>query len=334
MPSADSTTHGKVLRILADGGRHSGEQLAAELGVTRAAVWEQIAKLEDWGLNVEAIRGHGYLLDRPIEFLDKKIIRRELAPEVLGLLATLDVDDEVDSTNEALFHTQPPATGTLNVCLAEYQRAGRGRRGRNWVGPFGGGLCLSAGWTFDEIPRDIAALTLVTGLVIRRVVHAAASLGIQLKWPNDLIWDNRKLGGVLIELKTESRGRCYIVVGIGLNVSSIPAQLESESQWPSGAIDLCTATGGTVPSRNVLAANIIDALGRMLQSYGESGFSAYSEEYRVADYLYGRLVSVSDGVNSITGVASGIDSNGALRVNTGEAMKCVIAGDVSVRMVV
>lgn len=323
-----------MLRILGDGRRHSAEQLATALGIKRTAVRKQISELENWGLNVEAICGHGYLLDRPIEFLNKEVIRRELTPEGLGLLATLEIKDELGSTNETLLKVKPPTAGILNVCLAEYQRAGRGRRGRNWVGSFGGGLCLSAGWMFDEIPLDIAALPLVTGVVIRRVIRAVADLDIQLKWPNDLIWEDKKLGGVLIELKAEKQGRCYIVVGIGLNVSSMPAQLEAKSQWPSGAIDFCTAMGGKVPSRNILAANLIDALGSMLQGYVESSFSAYSEEYSVADCLCGRLVSVSDGVTSITGVASGIDFDGALRVNTGEAIERVIAGDVSVRVAV
>jgi BirA family biotin operon repressor/biotin-[acetyl-CoA-carboxylase] ligase len=321
-----------VLRILADGGRHSGEQLAKELGVTRAAVWKQIAKLEAWGLNVEATRGSGYILDRPIEFLDKAAIVRELTPEVLELLAKLDVEDELDSTNRALL-LESTAEGTLSVCLAEYQRAGRGRRGRSWVAPVGGGLCLSAGWKFAEMPRDLSALTLATGLVIRRVIREATGLEIRLKWPNDLIWDDKKLGGVLIELKAESQGPCYVVVGIGMNVSSIPARLERAAHWPDGAVDLYTATQGALPSRNVLAANLIDALGRMLPSYGESGFLAYREEFGSADYLQGRHISVEDASQSIVGLASGVDVDGALRVNTGAAIERVIAGDISVRLV-
>jgi BirA family biotin operon repressor/biotin-[acetyl-CoA-carboxylase] ligase len=192
---------------------------------------------------------------------------------------------------------------------------------------------MSVGWTFDEMASDISALTLASGLVIRRTLRDTAGVGIQLKWPNDLIWDDRKLGGILIELKAESHGSCFIVIGMGLNVSSFPADLDAESHWSNGAVDLVTATGGTLLSRNRLAASMIDALGGMLRSYCASGFSAYREEFDEADYLRGRHVSVLDSVDSIDGIASGIDADGALRLDMGDAVKRIIAGDVSVRTV-
>jgi len=333
LSSVLSTPQGQLLRILADGGRHSGEQLAEALGVTRAAVWKQVAKLESWGLSVEATRGSGYLLARPIDFLSEADIVRELVPDVVDFLARIDVADELDSTNQALLEESSPAAGQLAVRLAEFQHAGRGRRGRTWVAPFGGGLCLSVGWTFTEIPRDLSALTLVTGLVIRSVILETTGVEVQLKWPNDLIWHDKKLGGVLVELKAESHGPCYVVVGIGINVSGIPAQLDSTGNWPGGVVDLYTATSGMPPPRNSLAARLIGALGSMLLSYSESGFPAYREEYAAADYLYGRQISVQDESNVLTGVAGGVDADGALRVNTGDGVERVIAGDVSVRMV-
>jgi BirA family biotin operon repressor/biotin-[acetyl-CoA-carboxylase] ligase len=174
---------------------------------------------------------------------------------------------------------------------------------------------------------------LVTGLVIRRVVHETAGVEVQLKWPNDLIWHDKKLGGVLVELKAESHGPCYVVVGIGINVSGIPAQLDGTGNWPGGVVDLYTATNGTPPQRNGLAARLIGVLGSMLRSYSERGFSAYREEYDTADYLLGRQVSVQDGSTLLAGVAGGVDADGALRVNTGDAIERVIAGDVSVRTV-
>lgn len=328
-----STSHGRALRILADGHSHSGEELAAALGVTRAAVWKQVSKLGDWGLNIEATRGQGYVLDPPIEFLSEKAIRSKISDAGRGLLEALVVAEEIESTNQALMEAGPPSAGALNICLAEYQRAGRGRRGRNWIAPFGSGLCLSAGWAFDEMPKDLSALTLATGLVIRRTLRETVGVGIKLKWPNDLIWGDRKLGGILVELKAESQGSCFIVIGMGLNVSSFPAQLEAESQWSNGAVDLGTATEGRPPSRNSLAASLIDSLGGMLQSYSSSGFAAYRDEFDEADYLRGRHVSVLDAVDSINGIASGIDADGALRLNMGDAVKRIIAGDVSVRMV-
>ncbi|TDJ45323.1 MAG: biotin--[acetyl-CoA-carboxylase] ligase, partial [Gammaproteobacteria bacterium] len=215
MSATFSTPQGKVLRILADGHRHSCEHLAQALGVTQASIRKQLAQLEAWGLNIEGMRGSDFLLDRSIDFLDKALILQELNPDVERLMVRLDVHEEIDSTNQALLDAAPRVAGELNVALAEYQHAGRGRRGRRWAAPFGGGLCFSAGWLFEEMPQDLSALTLATGVVVRQVLLEATGLAVQLKWPNDLVWDDRKLGGILVEFTAESQGRCYVVIGIG-----------------------------------------------------------------------------------------------------------------------
>ena len=221
---------------------------------------------------MSATSGSGYLLDRPIDLLSKALILRELDADVERLVARLDVHETIDSTNQALLDAAPHAAGKLSIALAEYQSAGRGRRGRAWVAPFGGGLCFSAGWLFEEMPHDLAALTLATGVVVRRVLLEATGLDVQLKWPNDLVWEDKKLGGILVELTAESQGPCYVVVGIGINVSITPRHLEQIAGWPSGAVDLYAATEGRPPSRNVLAARIIEASARLLPHYGDNGF--------------------------------------------------------------
>ncbi|HJP36423.1 MAG TPA: biotin--[acetyl-CoA-carboxylase] ligase [Gammaproteobacteria bacterium] len=267
------------------------------------------------------------------DFLNEEFIRTELDPDVARQIARLEIHDEIDSTNQALLDGDIPVEGKLAVCLAEYQRAGRGRRGRSWIAPFGRGLCLSAGWLFDRQPADLTALALAAGVVIRRALHETAGVALQLKWPNDLVFDDKKLGGVLVELRVGNQGSCLVVIGVGVNVSISSAELEQISGWSDGAIDLFTATGGCLPSRNKLAAKLIVGISRLLSRYGDSGFSAYCSEFKEADYLRGRQISVNDASRGVCGVAAGIDAAGALLVDTGGAIERIIGGDVSVRTI-
>ena len=322
------------MRALADGEPHSGEQLAREFGVTRAAVWKQMAKLGDWGLEVVAVPGVGYRLARRIELLDAAMLRAALLPHTAARVTKLEVFTELGSTNRYLLDVPAPAGGELQVCLAEYQSAGRGRRGRRWSTPLGAGLCLSVGWRFAETPADLAALTLAVGVVVRRALAAVAGVGVALKWPNDLVWDDRKLGGILLELSAEAQGGCHVVAGLGLNVELPPASLRSLSDWPRGAVDLATARHGSAPSRVVLAAALIEALAELFARYATVGFSAYRADWRAADYLKGRRVTLDVASGAVSGTAVGIEADGALLIETSPgARRRVISGDVSVRSV-
>ena len=217
-----------MLHALADGRTHSGEELARAFGITRAAVWKQVAKLADFGLAVEAAPGAGYRLPRRLDLLAAVALRAALEPSVAARLATLEVFTELESTNERLL-TAAPAAGKLDVCIAEFQTAGRGRRGRRWNAPLGSGICLSVGWQFAGMPAELGALTLAVGVAVRRVLARVAGVTIELKWPNDLVFDERKLGGILLEIKAEAHGGVHVVAGVGLNVALPAALLRSLS---------------------------------------------------------------------------------------------------------
>jgi BirA family biotin operon repressor/biotin-[acetyl-CoA-carboxylase] ligase len=321
-----------LLRALADGESHSGAELARELGVTRAAISKSMRKLALWGLDVSAVPGVGYRLARPIDLLDARALRRALAPRTARRLARLEMFTELDSTNRRLLESAPPPQGELAVCVAEFQTAGRGRRGRRWLAPLGSGLCLSAGWQFAGSPRDLSALTLAVGVVARRALADAARLDVALKWPNDLVHDERKLGGILLELAAEAQGRCYVVAGIGINVALPPKSLGVLSDWPRGAIDLATALHGAPPPRLAVAARLLDGLADLFASFAETGFAPYRSEWRDADYLLGRRVKLDDPAAPANGTARGIDGDGALLIETANgARRRVISGDVSVR---
>ncbi len=325
----------QLLAALADGQAHSGEDLARVFGVTRAAVWKQIAKLADWGLAVDAVPGIGYKLRRGLDLLDAGALHSALAPQVAARLAALEVFTELESTNRHLLAAPPPSLGMLRACIAEYQTAGRGRRGRRWSTPLGAGLCLSVAWQFAAAPAELSALTLAVGVVVRRVLARVAGVEIALKWPNDLVWDERKLGGILLELTAEGQGGCHVVAGIGINVALPPELLPSLSDWPRGAVDLAAACAprGT-PPRAALAIGLIEELTELFAGYAETGFHSYRDDWRAADYLRGREVRLDETAGHVTGTALGIEADGALLIETALGSRLrVVAGDVSVRSV-
>jgi len=320
----------RLLHALADGRTHSGEELARSFGVTRAAIWKQVAKLEDFGLAVEAAPGAGYRLGQPLDLIDAAALRAALEPSVAARLAKLELHTELDSTNRRLL-AAPPPSGELDVCIAEFQTQGRGRRGRRWDAPLGSGICLSVGWQFAGMPAEPAALTLAVGVAVRRVLKRVAGVTISLKWPNDLVFDERKLGGILLEIRGEAHGGAHVVVGVGLNVALPPALLPSLSDWPRGAIDLKTALGVEPPPRAVLAGALVNELAMLLADYPTQGFAAYRSEWRSADFLRGRSVHLEEPSGRLLGTALGIDADGALLIETESGRRRVVAGDVSVR---
>jgi len=322
----------RLLHALADGRTHSGEELALKFGVTRAAIWKQVAKLADLGLAVEAAPGAGYRLPHGLDLLDAEAVRAALEPAVAARLAKLEVFTELDSTNRRLL-AAPPPVGSLDVCIAEYQNLGRGRRGRRWQAPLGSGIALSVGWQFAGVPAEPSALTLAVGVAVRRVLDRVAGITIALKWPNDLVFDERKLGGILLEIQAEAHGGAHVVVGVGLNVALPAALLPSLCDWPRGAVDLTTALGRAPPPRAVLAAGLVNEIAALLADYPAQGFAAYRTEWRSADFLRGRAVRLDEGTGRLFGTALGIDADGALLVETDGGKRRVVAGDVSVRSV-
>lgn len=323
-----------LLWQLADGRFHSGEALARDLGVTRAAVWKRIQQLRAWGLEVEAARRNGYRLARRLDLIDAEALGARLGQSLGARLGRLDVFTELESTNRHLLEASPAVPARLDVCLAEYQSMGRGRRGRVWRAPLGACLCLSVGTAFAETPPDLAALTLAVGAVARGVLVALADIDVALKWPNDLVAGDAKLGGILVELAAEAHGGCHVVIGIGVNVELSAALRRELCAWPAGAADLATLAGERLPSRTTLAAALVEGLATLVAEYPRTGFAPYRALWRGADYLRGKAVRVEAAAGARQGTACGIDDDGALLLGLeagGEQR--VISGDVSVRSV-
>lgn len=330
MSEAEEPLVARLFAKLADGRFHSGEDLAAALAVSRSAVWKASRALRELGATVHAVRNRGYRLPVVAEPLDGRKIQALLGEGVHERIRRLDTVWTVGSTNTLLLERANPPVGSSEALLAEYQTAGRGRRGRNWVAPPGGSICLSLSWMFREVPRDLGALGLVVGVCALRALSRVGVGQARLKWPNDLLVDDRKLGGILIELRAESAGPACVVIGIGLNVALGAPLLEKIAAMGLAPIDLATA-GLKEPSRNAVAAGLISSFVRGLLEFERDGLKPFVQQWMEADALRGRPVTVMAGEAFTKGVARGIDLDGALLVETPRGLVRFISGDVSVR---
>jgi BirA family biotin operon repressor/biotin-[acetyl-CoA-carboxylase] ligase len=320
-----------VFSRLADGRFHSGEALARHLHVSRSAVWKAVGSLRALGAELEAVRNRGYRLNAATEPLTAAAIREHLPRELRAQVPKLEAVWSIASTNSALLERRGPQSGASEVLLAEYQSAGRGRRGRAWLAPPGGAICLSLSWVFREVPPDLGALGLVIGVCALRALRELGVQGASLKWPNDLLLGDRKLAGVLIDLRAESGGPAYVVIGIGLNVALGEGLRKRIAQAGLPATDLASA-GLAARSRNRIAAALVGACVRGLSGFEREGLKSFLEEWRGADALRGRTIEVrtAEGTTS-RGFARGIDLHGALMVETPQGVRRFISGDVTVR---
>lgn len=326
---ASCLDHPLLLVLLADGRLHSGERLAKELNVSRAAVWKGVERLRTLGLDVEALPRRGYRLSSPVELLDAQLIEAEVGSPRRSWLRNLDLRFEVDSTNTRLFALDPPPGGSADVCLTELQHAGRGRRGRPWIAPFGGGIALSMAWTFGDGVRTLPALSLAVGVAIVRAARRAGAQGVTLKWPNDIWFQDRKVGGVLIELRAEASGPACVVIGIGLNVALGAGPLARIAATGIAATDL-RAAGLELPRETIVAA-LLTAFIQGLLEFEQAALKPFLAEWRDADALRGRAVNVTGGEGIAKGIARGIDAHGALLVETAQGVRRFLSGDVTVR---
>lgn len=321
--SLDPQQQHALVATLADGQWHRGETLAERFGIGRAALSKRVEQLADWGLCVHSQAGVGYRLDAPLELLDEARIRAAGGDALNGL--SLQCAGWIDSTNTAVLASEQPDP---QAQLAEGQSAGRGRRGRQWVSPYAHNLYLSLGWRFDGWLPQLSALPLAVSVMIWRVLqrHRVPDLGI--KWPNDLLVNGAKLGGILIENRGEAGGACRVVIGIGLNLAMPPSVAQQiDQRWTS--LSDCL---DSPPGRNQLAGELLAQLMDSLQDFERGGFEPFAPDFRNADCLQGRAVRVEDHGRFEDGIAKGIGTQGALRFQPeGGEERLLYSGDVSVR---
>ena len=317
-----------LLAALASGEPVSGTRLAESAGLTRAAIWKQIEALRARGLPIESRGSAGYRLPWPVELLDAERIRAAMDRSGRGRLGALEVRWELDSTSSEL-QRRGPAAADLSVVFAETQTAGRGRRGRTWLSPPGLNLYMSCLKRFDGGLAGLSGLSLAVGVIVLRALTAAGVQGAGLKWPNDVLTPQGKLAGILVELSGEYQGPCAAVIGIGLNLRLTDALREQAGQPVADVAGLC---GGEPPSRNVIAAALVQALVHGLQQFEQHGFAAFVDDYATHDLLRGVPLSLTGAQGDFLGTGAGVDARGALLVQLADgSTRAVDSADVTVR---
>jgi BirA family transcriptional regulator, biotin operon repressor / biotin---[acetyl-CoA-carboxylase] ligase len=352
-----------LLRQLSDGAFHSGEELAATVGLTRARVSQLLKQAETAGLALERVRGRGYRLLATPDFLDPEAVRKaiaslglEVAPpdakapllpaandDDLALPASpvpgiplrpsiaVEIVDQMDSTSSELLRRASRRDVHGAMLAAEWQTAGRGRRGRVWTAVAGGSLTFSLGWRFEQGAGFLAGLSLAVGVAVIRALEAEGLAGVELKWPNDLIYRHLKVGGILVELNGDALGPSTVVVGVGLNVR-LPQTIKRDMAHPVSDLAAVAGRGAAPIDRNHLLARLTVELATTLGTYGQAGFAPFAVEWQRRHAYQGKQVKLllPDGA-SVKGTVAGVDSTGALVLADGPRRARFLAGEISLR---
>jgi len=263
--------------------------------------------------------------------LDADAIRRFANDPFRERLANLDVFAEIESTNSYLMQMTGPAPGMISIAATSNQTAGRGRHGKTWQSPPGSGLCLSAAYTFAVQPDNLPALTLVLGLGAVDALEELGATGIKIKWPNDLVAHDGKLGGILTEVQQGSGDVVTIIAGVGVNVDlEDKLDLDGASDWAQGVIDLkriCDVTPGHEEVAGKIATHLLQAF----VDFEQLGFGAVAAQWVHYDWLLGREITVDTAGQPLSGIGAGVADDGALLVDTAESgVQRVNSGSITV----
>lgn len=318
-----------LLVSLTDRRFHSGEELARERGVSRTAIYNAIHQLLDMGIEIDRLRGRGYRLCNDIELLDRNKILHLLSAQAAKQINDLEIFAEIGSTNTHLLNSASGETPSGQVCMAEWQRDGKGRRGNPWISPFGSGIALSLLWRFDNCDHRIGALSLLVAIHLARMLESTGLNKVRLKWPNDIYSRNRKLGGILMEMVGEVGGQAHIVIGVGINVAMPEQKADAIGQpWT----DLAREMPEDYPSRNILAAKTITALIDAIEDFEGDGLSKLQDIWGKYDLCYQQRVRISKPDGCVDGVGAGIDAQGRLLLQTDHGLQAYHSGEVSLRL--
>lgn len=299
-----------VLTLLADAQCHSGTEIADKIGISQSAIFNQLKKLSELGLVYTTVTDRGYQLATTLQLLSQSAIEKKLTEEARHLIAELEIHDVLDSTNRYLMDKAQKTKKNSVVCFAEYQSAGKGRGGREWISPFGSNIYLSILWRFQQGVRAINGLSLAVGVAVVRTLKDCGIKGIGLKWPNDIICDKKKLAGILIEASGESDGSCHTIIGLGLNFYLPKQQAQHITQeW----VDLNSIISGDAsPLRNQFCSMLLNQLMPLIANFERDAFKHYVDEWREYDTMQGDEAVIYQGKKKYNGIIKGIDDDGLL----------------------
>ncbi|ABE53451.1 Biotin--acetyl-CoA-carboxylase ligase [Shewanella denitrificans OS217] len=308
----------QILALLSSDHFVSGEQLAQELAISRSAIQQQIEAMGEFGIDIYSVKGKGYKLATPICLLDETQLLQQLSNRCFYF-------NDIPSTNAfMLTHGQELKSG--DICLAEYQSAGRGRRGRQWLSPYGHHIYASLYWRLEQGMPQAMGLSLVVACSIVTVLKQMGVSGLGLKWPNDIYLNDKKLAGILIELINSAEQACQLVIGFGINMSMSASQGELIDQpWS----DLSTLE--SMPDKTELVIAVHKQLKQDLKRFEAAGLKDFIDAWQADDIFMGREVSLLMAPNEVTGIYKGIDEQGAVLLQTAQGLQAFVGGEISLR---
>lgn len=314
-----------LINALASGEFVSGQELGEQLGISRTAISKHIKALMEMGLDIFSVTGKGYKLPEPLTLLSHTKIVKSIPSG--SFIPEIEVHSLIDSTNSYLLRRIPNQVTNGQVCLAEFQSAGRGRRGRQWVSPFGSQIYLSMYWYLEQGLSAAMGISLVTALAVSDAIYSLTDINVQLKWPNDIYLNGVKLAGILIDLEGQALEPSHSVIGIGLNLNMpVKAAENIDQKWT----DLQSHTQGTV-DRDELSAMLIYSLITRLEQYQDEGLSSMLDEWHARDFYLDKRVKLLTGERVTRGICRGVNNQGALLLEINGKVKPIYGGEVSLR---
>lgn len=309
----------QLVNILNDGQYHDGTTIGKRLNITRSAIWKSIKKLIQYGVNIDSIKGRGYALREPFILLDRETILNDIKQPI-----TLDVFETLESTNQYLKNFFNG--NTIRVCLTEQQTQGKGRMQRTWHSPFGQNIYFSCLYSFQQDMSELSGLSLTVSLAVAKTIREMTAISCQVKWPNDIIYQGKKVSGNLIEIQAESHGICYAIIGIGINVNMLHDHDEIINQpWTS----LREITGHYY-NRNPFISALMNNLLTYLPAFSQLGLAHFIDEWNQYDYLFNQPITLSNANHTIHGIAKGINQYGHLLLESNGITKAFSSGDTQI----
>lgn len=319
-----STNIKKLLNILNDGKYHDGTSIGNQLKITRSAVWKMITKLKNYGIEIRSEKGTGYILQTPLNLLNKEFLKQNINYKDLDI----ETFETLPSTNDYLknFVSQKK----LRICLAELQTHGRGRLSRQWFSPFGQNIYFSLLFHLHKDVSELAGLALVAGLgVIKTLTPFVNPSLLRIKWPNDILYDQKKIAGILIDVQGETKnGRCAVIVGIGINVNM---QLEKKNPINKNWTSLARITN-KLSDRNVICVHLTNQLMKNLLDFEMHGLNFFLQDWNSLDFLFGKIIKLESVDKQTEGRAQGIDQYGRLLLELADKSLCAFSsGEISIK---
>ena len=320
-----------ILRLLTDGKFHSGEDIAQQLKVSRATVWNALQAAEKLGVEIFSVRGRGYKLPQAVTLLDEQAVLNAIGEHRAWF--NLEIHDHLESTNSYMMKKLSSGQSHASCVAANLQSNGRGRRGRSWQAGLGASLTFSLLWRFQCGASALSGLSLAVGVALIRALHSFGINQAQLKWPNDvlIVADNQspeKLAGILIELQGDMEGPSAAVIGVGINLN-LPTKIRERIDQP--ATDIASVVTSNI-NPNELLGVILKNLADVLSHFEQQGFTSLREEWTKHHAYHQQPVKMlhPDGRETF-GTVNGVADDGILLINTALGELRFSSGEISLR---